>query len=151
MSNCIIILMPDTADLTELSEDVQEIIQASTIWPGGTMFGTHPVNGYRLWHGKTSLSKEAVEAAIQAEGVDWTIMGMRTWESSLQFDAEGNPVLDEDGFQIKAPIEHVPLNPAIWDYVVPPVDEEGNTLPLPDSIGMPMYSKRGIEPWVLTR
>ena len=148
----LILLMDETTDELLLPEEAQkDIAPLFRIKPGAVMPGTRAVNGKMLHYTclrNGPLTLAMIEGMIKKHDLDWQVVGMQSVKALPVYDAEGEPVLDEDGNQVMELIVHKSLDmPAIAPYLSPDVDENGKETPKKGYVQLSQFAIRNRVEW----
>jgi hypothetical protein len=147
--NVTILEVPSDTDFATLPQDVQEAIRSV-----GGDFIHDRMPGTRIYQLKKAINSvvntdlATIEAMITFYGLDWIVLAMQTAMKVLQYDAEGEPIIDPDtGLQVNAVDVYRLLPLTFIDYCADVYDGEGN--PTRPIVIPPLAKFSGHEDWVL--
>ncbi|MCP4992862.1 MAG: hypothetical protein GY934_03605 [Gammaproteobacteria bacterium] len=121
--------VPADTDISKMDAAIQlAIAGVNPIYPPALMGGTRPVGGRKLIYAVTrvpGINEVVLQGLIDSFGLPWQIVGMKSVKAyPVLLDDE--PMLDDEGEQVKAVNTFVELDPlAIGPFLNPLVDEGG--------------------------
>jgi len=135
--------MPADTDIKLLSEELQtDIASVSPKWVGDMCADMRVVDGKKVIRPRVTTDATTIKALIAKHELPWRNLGMRSCKKEPAFDANGHPVLIDEGLETEHQLyEHVYDTPfdvvELQRYLTPTTDEEGNETIRP--LGCPVY------------
>ncbi|MCP4996573.1 MAG: hypothetical protein GY934_22785 [Gammaproteobacteria bacterium] len=143
----VIFNVPADTDISLMDDAIQlAIAGVNPIYPPALMGGTRPVGGRKLIYAVTrvpGITETALQGLIDSFGLDWQIVGMKSVKAyPVMLDDE--PVLDDEGEQVKVVNTFVELDPlAIGPFLNPLVDEEETETPRTGHVQLSQFPIKG--------